>query len=58
MVKLTLGNRYGGYSGTGWGRGVRNIVFSTPDPTVGPETWIRLEEGETRARVTLDSNYR
>ncbi|GJE86758.1 metallo-dependent phosphatase [Phanerochaete sordida] len=48
---------YGGYSSDGWGHGVRNIVFSTPDPSVGPETWIRLEEGETRARITLDKNY-
>jgi len=48
---------YGGYSSTGWGHGVRNIVFSTPDPSVGPETWIRMEDGETHARITLDKNY-
>ncbi|KDQ60405.1 hypothetical protein JAAARDRAFT_605439 [Jaapia argillacea MUCL 33604] len=48
---------YGGYGSPGWGHGVRNIVFSSPDPTHGLETWIRLEDGETRARVILDENY-
>jgi len=48
---------YGGYTGTDWGYGVRNLVFKTPDPLDGVETWIRLEDGETRARVTLDKNY-
>lgn len=48
--------RYGGYSKPGWGHGVRNIVFSA-DPSVGPETWIRFENGDTRARVTLDERY-
>lgn len=48
---------YGGYSDAGWGHGIRNIVFSSPDPSDGLETWIRLEYGETRARVLLDSNY-
>ena len=49
--------RYGGYSGTGWGHGVRNIVFRSPDPKVGPETWIRMEDGETHARIIMDSSY-
>ncbi|KIP09789.1 hypothetical protein PHLGIDRAFT_126087 [Phlebiopsis gigantea 11061_1 CR5-6] len=48
---------YGGYSSTGWGHGVRNIVFSSPNPAVGPETWIRMEDGETHARITLDQSY-
>ncbi|KAG5652693.1 hypothetical protein H0H81_004078 [Sphagnurus paluster] len=48
---------YGGYSSSGWGHGVRNLVFKSPDPTVAVETWIRLEEGETRARITLNSLY-
>ncbi|KAK7683089.1 hypothetical protein QCA50_013762 [Cerrena zonata] len=48
---------YGGYSGTEWGHGVRNIVFNSPNPKDSLETWIRLEAGETRARVTLDANY-
>ncbi|KAH8116220.1 Metallo-dependent phosphatase [Phellopilus nigrolimitatus] len=48
---------YGGYSSAGWGHGVRNVVFSSPDPTGALDTWIRLEDGETRAKVTLDSNY-
>ncbi|KAI0711535.1 Metallo-dependent phosphatase [Earliella scabrosa] len=48
---------YGGYSGTGWGHGVRNIVFRSPDPSVGPETWIRMEDGETHARIILDASY-
>ncbi|KAF8221591.1 Metallo-dependent phosphatase [Tricholoma matsutake] len=48
---------YGGYSGTGWGQGVRNLVFKSPDPAAGVETWIRLENGDTRARITLDKNY-
>jgi hypothetical protein len=49
--------RYGGYSSAGWGHGVRNIVFPSADPNAGLATWIRLEDGETRARVTLDSKY-
>ncbi|KAH9477637.1 putative inactive purple acid phosphatase 16 [Psilocybe cubensis] len=48
---------YGGYSSAGWGHGVRNLVFHTPDPKAGVETWIRLQEGDTRARITLDDNY-
>jgi hypothetical protein len=61
---------YGGYSGTGWGHGVRNLVFpsaglltsagdsdSRYNTTISLETWIRLEEGETRARVLLDVSY-
>jgi hypothetical protein len=49
--------RYGGYSSAGWGHGVRNIVFPSADPTSGLATWIRFEDGHTRARVTLDSSY-
>ncbi|KAF9525232.1 Metallo-dependent phosphatase-like protein [Crepidotus variabilis] len=48
---------YGGYDSEGWGHGVRNFLFGTPDPKAGVETWIRLEEGTTKARVTLDSSY-
>ncbi|KII84564.1 hypothetical protein PLICRDRAFT_57545 [Plicaturopsis crispa FD-325 SS-3] len=48
---------YGGYDSPTWGHGVRNIVFSTPNPKVGAETWIRLEAGETRAHIVLDSRY-
>lgn len=48
---------YGGYSSAGWGHGVRNIVFPSADPASGLETWILLEDGQTRARVTLDGNY-
>ncbi|KAI0764830.1 Metallo-dependent phosphatase [Fomes fomentarius] len=48
---------YGGYSSQGWGQGVRNIVFRSPNPKVGPETWIRMEDGETHARIVLDSSY-
>jgi len=49
--------RYGGYGARWWGHGVRNILFKSPDPSIAPETWIRLEEGETRARIVLDQNY-
>jgi len=48
---------YGGYSSDGWGHGVRNIVFNSPKPTDGLDTWIRLQDGTTRARVTLDPSY-
>ncbi|KAF8877186.1 hypothetical protein BD779DRAFT_1558538 [Infundibulicybe gibba] len=48
---------YGGYDGVGWGHGVRNIQFSSPNPQAGPETWIRLEDGEIRARITLNQHY-
>ncbi|KAF8805826.1 Metallo-dependent phosphatase [Phlegmacium glaucopus] len=48
---------YGGYGQPDWGYGVRNLMFYTPDPNAGVETWIRLQEGETRARVILDDQY-
>ncbi|CAA7268305.1 unnamed protein product [Cyclocybe aegerita] len=48
---------YGGYGQAGWGYGVRNILFHAPDPKASVETWIRLEAGETRARVFLDDEY-
>ncbi|KAJ6567948.1 Metallo-dependent phosphatase-like protein [Mycena vulgaris] len=44
---------YGGYDKEGWGHGVRNLVLASPDPQDRIETWIRLENGETRARVVL-----
>jgi hypothetical protein len=48
---------YGGYSGPDWDHGVRNLVFNSPHPTEGVDTWIRLEEGEIRARVVLDESF-
>ncbi|KAF8068003.1 Metallo-dependent phosphatase-like protein, partial [Lyophyllum atratum] len=48
---------YGGYTGDGWGHGVRNLLFRSADPRDGVETWIRLEAGETRARITLNKKY-
>jgi len=48
---------YGGYDNPSWGNGVRNIVFSSPNPGQAVETWIRLEDGQTRARVVLNGNY-
>jgi len=48
---------YGGYGDASWGYGVRNLLFSSADPTVGVQTWIRLEEGEVRANITLGAQY-
>ncbi|KAI0088747.1 Metallo-dependent phosphatase [Irpex rosettiformis] len=48
---------YGGYSSPGWDHGVRNILFTSPDPRDGPLSWIRLENGTTRAHVQLDDQY-
>lgn len=48
---------YGGYGQPEWGYGVRDMLFKSPDPRVPPETWIRLEAGETRAHITLNSDY-
>ncbi|KAK7034650.1 hypothetical protein VNI00_012292 [Paramarasmius palmivorus] len=48
---------YGGYGQPEWGYGVRNLLFNSSDPREGVETWIRLEQGETRARIILDRNY-
>ncbi|KAI0777503.1 Metallo-dependent phosphatase [Trametes elegans] len=48
---------YGGYSSAGWGHGVRNIAFRSFKPSVGPETWIRMENGDTHARIILDGSY-
>ncbi|KAJ3561375.1 hypothetical protein NP233_g10228 [Leucocoprinus birnbaumii] len=48
---------YGGYTGTDWGYGVRNLVFhlsSNTSELPKVESWIRLEEGETRAHVWID----
>ena len=54
---LSRDGRYGGYGKHSWGYGVRNLKFHTPDPKSGVETWIRLQKGETRARVILDDKY-
>ena len=32
-------------------------IFRSPDPKVGPETWIRMEDGETHARIIMDQSY-
>jgi hypothetical protein len=48
---------YGDYGSPGWGHGVRNLVFGTPDPEAGIDTWIRFEDGIRRARVVLDGSY-
>lgn len=52
-------NKHSGYGGydRGWGQGVRNLVFQSPDPKEGIKTWIRFENGTTRAEVVLDDNY-
>ncbi|KAF9446424.1 Metallo-dependent phosphatase [Macrolepiota fuliginosa MF-IS2] len=47
---------YGGYGDPSWGYGVRNIVFHPAKGKPKVESWIRLEEGETRAHVWLDDN--
>ncbi|KAF8157064.1 Metallo-dependent phosphatase-like protein [Crassisporium funariophilum] len=49
---------YGGYTKAGWGQGVRNFKFTSTDPTSGVQTWIRMENGEQRAGVVLDQNYK
>lgn len=54
------GGSYGGYGDPAWGYGVRNIVFHSPlhgNGKLKAESWIRLEEGATRAHVWLDENY-
>ena len=56
-IFLSRVGRYGGYGKPSWGYGVRNIKFQTPDPNAGVETWIRLQEGEIRAKVILDDQY-
>ncbi|KAJ2982618.1 hypothetical protein NUW54_g10728 [Trametes sanguinea] len=48
---------YGGYSSAGWGHGVRNVVFRSPNPSIGPETWIRMEDGSTHAQIIMDDSY-
>ncbi|KAF5348475.1 hypothetical protein D9756_009595 [Leucocoprinus leucothites] len=47
---------YGGYGEPEWGYGVRNVVFHSSSDGGLPkvESWIRLEEGATRAHVWLD----
>lgn len=52
---------YGGYGQPSWGYGVRNFVFHASDirdnesQLAQVESWIRLEEGDTRAHVWLDN---
>ncbi|EJD43470.1 Metallo-dependent phosphatase [Auricularia subglabra TFB-10046 SS5] len=49
---------YGGYGQPEWGYGVRMFRFKTADSvTRSVETWIRLEEGEVRAKVRLDRKF-
>lgn len=55
---VVMHSRYGGYDGPEWGHGVRNLLFTSPDPKRGVDTWIRLENGETRARIVLSRNYK
>ena len=57
LTNLRYPHSYGGYDSAGWGHGVRNLLFHTPDPKAGVETWIRLQEGETKARIILDNDY-
>ncbi|KAG5651509.1 hypothetical protein H0H81_008374 [Sphagnurus paluster] len=49
---------YGGYGPQEWGFGVRNLQFTSPDPRAPVKTWIRLENGQTRAAITLDERYK
>ena len=50
---------YGGYGDTEWGYGVRLFEFKPEDKRGNTgrnwrvKTWIRLEEGETRAKMDL-----
>ncbi|KAI6096073.1 Metallo-dependent phosphatase [Pisolithus croceorrhizus] len=48
---------YGGYSGEGWGRGVRSFVFRSSLPSDGIDSYILLEDGTVRARVLLNHEY-
>lgn len=48
---------YGGYSSPTWGRGVRSIIFRSPAPLEGLETYIMMENGTSHARVILDEYY-
>ncbi|KAI6096160.1 Metallo-dependent phosphatase [Pisolithus croceorrhizus] len=49
---------YGGYSGEGWGRGVRSFVIRSSLPSDGIDSYILLEDGTARARVFLNHEYR
>ncbi|KAH7904986.1 Metallo-dependent phosphatase [Hygrophoropsis aurantiaca] len=48
---------YGGYSYQGWGRGVRNLIFLSPDPRDSIETYIRLENGSSKYKVALNDEF-
>ncbi|KAG9307965.1 Metallo-dependent phosphatase [Chiua virens] len=48
---------YGGYSGPGWGRGVRTMIFNSTAPLDGIETYILMENGTSHARVLLDEHF-
>ncbi|KZV79965.1 Metallo-dependent phosphatase [Exidia glandulosa HHB12029] len=49
---------YGGYGQAEWGYGVRMFKFAPgSDVRRSVDTWIRLEEGEVRAKVRLDATY-
>jgi len=61
FVLKKMFHSYGGYGQPSWGYGVRNFVFHVSDIRDGEsrlaqvESWIRLEEGDTRAHVWLDN---
>ncbi|KAF8648134.1 hypothetical protein AX16_006384 [Volvariella volvacea WC 439] len=48
---------YGGYDREGWGHGVRNLVFRSPDPRDDIDTWIRFEDGTKGAEIVLNDGY-
>ncbi|KIK78297.1 hypothetical protein PAXRUDRAFT_164361 [Paxillus rubicundulus Ve08.2h10] len=48
---------YGGYSSSGWGRGVRSLRFRSAMPDDGIESYIMFENGTTHASVVLDADY-
>ena len=48
---------HGGYGGPGWGFGVRNLLFERFDTLSSMKTWIRMEDGEVKDLLTIDSTF-
>lgn len=57
LLKLLLLCRYGGYGSPGWGFGVRNFLFSDFDTITSVKTWVRMEDGETKSTLDLNSSF-
>lgn len=48
---------YGGYNGSGWGWGVRDLVFEQFDTITSMKTWIRMENGDVKGFLNISDTF-